>query len=274
MAGRVCVVTGASGGIGKAICAGLARRGARVALVVRSRARGEAARDEIARQTGSRDLHVVLADLSSQADVRRAAEEIEARYGAVHVLVNNAGTYTGRRQETVDGVEMQWAVNHLAPFLLTRLLRPALAAGRPARVVTLSSNAHKSAKLRWDDLEMKHGRYRGLRQYCNTKLANVLFTRELARRAAGDGVTANAMHPGVVATELLLGGFPPLRLIRRFLRTPEQGAATALYLAADPAAAAATGEYFFDCRPVSLAPNATDDEAARRLWEVSEAMVG
>jgi retinol dehydrogenase-12/retinol dehydrogenase-13 len=274
MAGRVCVVTGASGGIGKAVSAGLAGRGATVALVVRSRARGDAARDEIARQTGSRDLHVVLADLSRQADVRRAAEEIQASFGAVHVLVNNAGTFTRRRQETVDGVETQWAVNHLAPFLLTRLLLPALAAGRPARVVTLSSNAHRSAKLRWDDLEMKHGRYRGLRQYCNTKLANVLFTRELARRAAGIGVTANAMHPGVVATELLLGGFPPLRLFRRFLRTPEQGAATALYLAADPAAAAVTGEYFFDCRPVSLAPNATDDEAARRLWEVSEAMVG
>jgi len=274
IAGRVCVVTGASGGIGKATAAGLARRGATVALVVRSRERGEAARDEIARATGSRDLHLVLADLSRQADVRRAAGEVLAAFGAVHVLVNNAGTYTARRKETEDGIELQWAVNHLAPFLLTHLLMPALTTARPARVVAVSSNAHKAGELRWDDLQMKRGRYRGLRQYCNTKLANVLFTRELARRATASGVTANAMHPGVVATELLLGGFPPLRLVSRFMRTPEQGAATALYLAADPAAAAFTGEYFIDSRPVPLDAKATDDAAARRLWELSEEKVG
>jgi NAD(P)-dependent dehydrogenase (short-subunit alcohol dehydrogenase family) len=274
MAGRVCVVTGASGGIGKAAVAGLARRGATVALVVRSPERGAAARDEIARATGSRDLHLVLADLSRQADVRRAADEVRTKFGAVHVLVNNAGVYTFRRQETVDGIEMQWAVNHLAPFLLTHLLLPALTAARPARVVNLSSNAHSSAALRLDDVQMKRGRYFGLRQYCNTKLANLLFTRELARRAAASGVTANAMHPGVVATELLLGGFAPLRLVSRFMRTPEQGAATAVHLAADPAAAAFTGEYFIDSVPVRPSPTATDDEAARRLWELSEEMVG
>ena len=274
MTGRICVVTGASGGIGKATAAGLARRGATVVLVVRSRERGDAARDEIARATGSRDLRLVLADLSRQADVRRAAAEVLAAFGAVHVLVNNAGVYTFRRQETVDGIEMQWAVNHLAPFLLTKLLLPGLTAGRPARVVAVSSNAHRSAVLRLDDVQMKRGLYRGLRQYCNTKLANVLFTRELARRAAASGVTANAMHPGVVATELLLGGFPPLRLVSRFMRTPEQGAAAAVYLAADPAAAAFTGQYFIDSRPVPPSLQAMDDEAARRLWELSEQMVG
>jgi len=274
LAGRVCVVTGASGGIGKAAAAGLARRGATVALVVRSRARGEAAREEIVRAAAGADVRLVLADLSRQADVRRAADEVTAAFGTVHVLLNNAGVYTRRREETVDGVEMQWAVNHLAPFLLTRLLLPALTASAPARVVTMSSNAHRAGDLRWDDLQMKCGRYRGLRQYCNTKLANVLFTRERARRTAGTGVTANAMHPGVVATELLLGGFPPLRLLRRFMRTPEQGAATAVYLAADPAAAAVTGEYFIDAKPVQLSTSATDDEAARRLWEASERMVG
>jgi retinol dehydrogenase 12 len=274
MAGRVCVVTGASGGIGRATAAGLARRGATVALVVRSRERGEAARDEIARATGSRDLHLVLADLSRQAEVRRAAAEILAAFGAVHVLVNNAGAYTARRKETEDGIELQWAVNHLAPFLLTHLLMPGLTAARPARVVALSSNAHRAAVLRLDDVQMKRGRYRGLRQYCNTKLANVLFTRELARRAASAGVTANAMHPGVVATELLLGGFPPLRLVSRFMRTPEQGAATAVYLAADPSASAFTGEYFIDSRPVPPSPPAMDDASARRLWELSEEMVG
>lgn len=274
MAGRVCVVTGASGGIGKAAAAGLASRGATVVLVVRSRERGEAARDEIARATGSRAPHVVLADLSRQAEVRRAADEVRSAFGAVHVLLNNAATYSGRRRETEDGIELQWAVNHLAPFLLTNLLLPALAAARPARVVAVSSNAHHSAALRWDDLQMKRGWYRGLRQYCNTKLANLLFTRELARRAAADGVTANALHPGVVATELLLGGFPPLRLVRRWMRTPEQGAATAVHLATDPSVATATGEYFIDERPVSPSPAAMDDESARRLWALSEEMVG
>ncbi|MFL5382360.1 MAG: SDR family oxidoreductase [Longimicrobiaceae bacterium] len=274
MAGRVSVVTGASGGIGKAAATGLAARGATVVLVVRSRERGEAARDEIARATGSRDLHVVLADLSRQADVRRAADEIRARFGAVHVLLNNAATFTARRKETEDGIELQWAVNHLAPFLLTNLLLPALAAARPARVVTVSSDAHRSAALRWGDVQMRRGFYRGFRQYSNTKLANILFTRELARRAAPDGVTANALHPGVVATELLLGGFPPLRLARRWLRTPEQGAATAVYLAADPAVAEVTGEYFIDNLPVPPSPAATDDESARRLWQISEEMVG
>ena len=275
MRGRVCVVTGASGGIGRATAMELARQGATVALVVRSRERGQAALDAIARETGSRALRLVLADLSRQAEVRRAADEVRDAFGAVQVLVNNAATYTGRHRESVDGVELQWAVNHLAPFLLTNLLLPALEAGRPSRVVTLSSNAHHSADLRWDDLEMRRRRwYRGYTQYANTKLANVLFTRELARRAAPLGVTANAMHPGVVATELLMNGFPPIRLVRRFLRTPEQGAATAVYLASDPAVSGVTGEYFIDSLPVSPSPEARNDESARRLWELSERMVG
>lgn len=274
MHGKVCVVTGASAGIGRATAAGLARLGATVVLVVRSRERGQAALDLIAREAGSRALHLVLADLSRQADVRRAAGEIASAFDAVHVLVNNAATFTARRRETDDGIERQWAVNHLAPFLLTNLLLPTLAAAGPARVVTVASNAHHSASLRWDDLEMRRGFYRGFRQYANTKLANILFTRELARRAAARGVTANALHPGVVATDLLLNGFPPLKLVRRFMRTPEQGAATAVYLASDPSVAEATGGYFIDSAPVSPAPDATNDESARRLWELSERMVG
>ena len=274
MRGKVCVVTGASAGIGRATASGLARLGATVVLVVRSRERGQAALDLIARETGSRALHLVLADLSRQADVRRAAEEIASAFDAVHVLVNNAATFTARRRETDDGIERQWAVNHLAPFLLTHLLLPSLEAAGSARVVTVASNAHHSAALRWDDLEMRRGFYRGFRQYANTKLANLLFTRELARRVAARGVTANALHPGVVATDLLLNGFPPLRLVRRFMRTPEQGAATAVYLASDPSVAAVTGAYFIDSSPVSPTPDATNDESAHRLWELSERMVG
>jgi NAD(P)-dependent dehydrogenase (short-subunit alcohol dehydrogenase family) len=274
MSGRVCVVTGASGGIGKATAAELARRGATAVLVVRSAERGEAARTEIERATGNRDVHLVLADLSRQADVRRAAGEILARFPAVHVLVNNAATHTWRR-ETADGIEQQWAVNHLAPFLLTNLLLPRMIDAAPARVVTVSSNAHMGVgPLRWDDLEMARGRYRGFRQYGYTKLANVLFTRELARRTAGAGVTANALHPGVVATDLLLNGAPPLKLFRRWMRTPEQGAATAVHLATSPEVEGVTGEYFIDGRPVALAAAATDDEAARRLWSISERMTG
>lgn len=275
MRGKTCVVTGASAGIGRATASGLARLGAAVVLVARSRERGQAALDLIARETGSDALHLVLADLSRQADVRRAAEEIASAFGAVHVLVNNAATYTARRRETADGIERQWAVNHLAPFLLTNLLLPVLEAAGSARVVTVSSNAHHSAALRWDDVEMKRRwLYRGFTQYANTKLANLLFTRELARRAGARGVTANALHPGVVATDLLLNGFPPLKLVRRFMRTPEQGAATAVYLASDPAVAAVTGGYFLDSTPVSPSPDATNDESARRLWELSERMVG
>ncbi|HEX8829939.1 MAG TPA: SDR family NAD(P)-dependent oxidoreductase, partial [Longimicrobium sp.] len=161
-----------------------------------------------------------------------------------------------------------------APFLLTSLLLPRLVESAPARVVTISSNAHQGGELRWDDLEMKTRRYRGFRQYANTKLANALFTRELARRAAGTGVTANAVHPGVVATPLLLNGFPPIRLFRRWMRTPEQGAATPVYLATSPEVATVTGQYFVDERPIPLTPAATDDEAARRLWEISERAVG
>jgi retinol dehydrogenase-12/retinol dehydrogenase-13 len=169
---------------------------------------------------------------------------------------------------------MQWAVNHLAPFLLTHLLLPRLVESAPARVVTVSSAAHNGGELRWGDLEMRERRYRGFRQYSNTKLANVLFTRELARRAAGTGVTGNALHPGVVATDLLMNGFPPIRLFRRWMRTPEQGAATAVHLATSPAVATVTGEYFVGERPAPLSPAATDDEAARRLWELSERAVG
>ncbi|HEX8696224.1 MAG TPA: SDR family oxidoreductase [Longimicrobium sp.] len=274
MRGRVCVVTGASAGIGKATAAGLARLGATVVLLVRSRERGEAARAEIAREAPGADVHLVLADLSAQAEVRRAAEEILGRFPRVHVLVNNAATFSWRRKKTVDGIERQWAVNHLAPFLLTHLLLARLAESAPARVVAVSSNSHFDGRLRWDDLQMERGFYRGLAMYARSKLANVLFTRELARRARGTGVTANAMHPGVVATSLLLDGFPPLKLLRRRMRTPEEGARTAVWLAASPEAEALSGEYCIDERPVRPSAAALDDEAARRLWDVSAETTG
>jgi NAD(P)-dependent dehydrogenase (short-subunit alcohol dehydrogenase family) len=274
MTGRVCVVTGASAGIGKATAAGLARLGATVVLLVRSRERGEGARVEILRGAPGADVQLVLADLSAQAEVRRAAEEVLGRFPRVHVLVNNAATFSWRRKKTVDGIEIQWAVNHLAPFLLTHLLLGRLAGSAPARVVSVSSNSHHDGRLRWDDLQMERGLYRGVAMYARTKLANVLFTRELARRARGTGVTANAMHPGVVATSLLLDSFPPLKLLRRRMRTPEEGARTAVWLAASPEAEGLSGEYVMDQRPVRPSDAALDDEAARRLWDVSAEMTG
>jgi retinol dehydrogenase 12 len=273
MSGRVCVVTGASGGIGQAAALGLARRGATVALVARRAGAGEAARAAVVRESGRTDVHLLMADLSSQTQVRQLAAEIAARFGKVDVLVNNAAVYTARRKTSEDGIEMQWAVNHLAPFLLTHLLMDALRAAGRARVVSLSSHAHRSARMDFGDLQMER-RYRGFGMYARTKLANLLFTRELARRTQGTGITANAMHPGVVATRLLMNGFPPIRLVRRFLRTPEQGAATAVHLASSPDVAEVTGRYFHDERPVDPAPAALDDEAARRLWRWSEEMTG
>lgn len=273
MQGRVCVVTGATAGMGQATAMELARRGATLVLVARSAERAERTRAEVARAAGHDRVEVVLADLSVQAQVRAAAARIAERWPAVHVLVNNAAVYTRRREESVDGIEMQLAVNHLAPFLLTNLLLDRLRAGAPARVVTMSSGAHRFGRIAWDDLGMRRG-YNGLRQYSNTKLFNVLFTRELARRVPAAQVAANAMHPGVVGTSLLFGGWGPLRLLKPLMRTPEQGARTTVWLASSPEAAGMTGGYFQDERPARTAPAARDDDAARRLWEISEQMTG
>lgn len=273
MRGRVCLVTGATLGIGRATALGLARMGARVGIVGRSRERGEAVRAEIARDAGGSGAELFLADLASQAEVRRLAAEVRARFGRLDVLVSNAGVYTRRRTVTGDGIETQLAVNHLAPFLLTGLLLDLLRESAPARVVVVSSEAHRGARVRWDDLQGERG-YNGLRAYANTKLMNILFVRELARRVAGTGVTANAVHPGVVATELLFGGWAPLRLLRPFIRTPEQGAATSVWLASSPEVEGVTGRYFRDRREVVPSRAARDDEAARRLWRESEELTG
>jgi NAD(P)-dependent dehydrogenase (short-subunit alcohol dehydrogenase family) len=272
MRGKTVVVTGATGGIGGATARGVAERGATVVLVARDPERGEALRAAIARATGNPRVRLFLADLSSLAAVRAVAGAIAADHPRIDVLVNNAATYTRRRKVSADGIELQWAVNHLAPFLLTRSLLAPLTAGG-GRVVTVSSAAHRGARLRWDDLQMRR-RYFGWAAYSATKLANLLFTRELARRMAGSGVTANALHPGVVATELLMGGFPPIRLLRRFLRTPEEGAATPVFLATSPAVEGITGRYWIDCKEAQPAAAALDDEAAARLWLWSERMTG
>ena len=265
---RICLITGASAGIGEATARELARRGATAVLVCRSRERGEAARAEIRRTTGNDSVYLLLADLSAQRRIRRLADEFRERYGRLHVLVNNAGLYTRRRSITEDGMETQFAVNHLAPFLLTRLLLDVLKSSAPSRVVTVSSEAHRRGRIDFDDLQGERD-YRGLRAYSQSKLANILFTRELDRRLKGSGVTANALHPGVVATKLLFGGWAFMRLLKPLLKRPEEGARTSLHLATAPELEGVSGKYFKREVEIEPAPQARDPQTARRLWEVS-----
>lgn len=277
MKGRTVVITGANSGIGKAMAVDLARRGARIVMVCRDRQKALAAQrdiDEAATDTPS-ELHV--ADLSSLADVRRVAEEIGAQNDRIDVLVNNAGLYLPNRQVTPDGFEYMYAVNHLAPFVLTHLLAQPLEAHGGARVVTTASGAHRFANLSFDDLQCERS-FQGMRQYGNTKLMNILFTRELARRWLDRGITANCFHPGTVATGFaqdepgLLGLL--VKLGTPFLRTPEKGAATGIHLATDPSLADVTGQYFIDEAPVPPTRAGRDDEAAARLWEISARHAG
>lgn len=271
MDGRVCLITGATSGIGRAAALELGRLGATVVLTARSPERGEEVRRAI-QEAGGR-AEVIHADLSSLAEVRRAAEEFLRRFDRLDVLINNAGVYTDERTLSADGIELQLAVNHLAPFLLTNLLLPLLRRSAPSRVVTVSSEAHQGARMNWEDLTGERG-YKGLRAYAQSKLANLLFTAELARRLEGSGVTANALHPGVVGTELLFGGYALLRLVRPFLRTPEKAARSIVHLAASPEVEGVSGRYYKDARPIRPSRQARDPGEARRLWEESERWVG
>jgi len=276
MAGRLCVVTGASSGIGKAASVALARLGASVVLVCRDRGRGEAAMAEIGVAATGGAPSLELADLSAMEQVRDLAARL-AGLPRIDALVNNAGLVVGRRKLTVDGLEHTLAVNHLAPFLLTNLLRSKLEASAAATVVTVSSLAHRSARLDLDDLQLER-HYAAMLAYSNSKLANILFTRELARRLAGTGVTANCLHPGTVATNFGQTGNRWLKaglaVGRYFLRTPESGARTLVYLASSPEVSGQTGGYYVSRRRREPSAAARDDVLARRLWEISARLTG
>ena len=273
----VVVVTGATSGIGRAAALAIARSGARLVLVARDAARAAATADEIGRATGNRDVDVVLADLAVQADVRAAAERIRAHHPRIDVLLNNAGVTNLRYTTTPDGIETTFAVNHLAYFMLTLLVRDALYAAPRARIVNVASDAHRWGRLDFDDLGNTR-RYRGLRVYGQSKLCNILFTYELARRLAGTTVTANCLHPGAVATRLGQNNGRVATLVTKllapFFRTPDGGADTAVHLALSPEVAETTGAYFANRRAIRSSRPTYDETVQRRLWDASERLTG
>jgi retinol dehydrogenase 14 len=274
MDGRVCLVTGATSGIGRATAQALAGLGATVALVARDPAKGEAAAKEIAETTDGRAVEVFLADLSSQDSVRDLARSFRGAHDRLHVLVNCAGAFHRGRRVTADGLELTFALNHLAYFLLTNLLLDLLVAGAPARVVNVTSGAQAMGRIRFEDLQGDL-RYRGQAAYNQSKLANVLFTYELARRLEGTGVTANCVHPGVVRTNFGREDQPLLwrllfPVVTPLMRTPQKGAETVVYLASSPAVEGITGKYFHDRRPRRSSSRSYDRALAERLWRVSE----
>jgi NAD(P)-dependent dehydrogenase (short-subunit alcohol dehydrogenase family) len=276
MAGRTVLVTGATAGIGKATAQGLAAMGAHVGITGRDRARTQEVAREI-RDNGGR-VDGFVADLSCQSEVRRLAAEVLERLPRLHVLVNNVGGYWNTRHVTADGLEHTFAVNHLAAFLLTNLLLERLTESAPARVVTVASNAHTMGRIDFDDLQGERA-YSGARAYNQSKLANVLFTYELARRLSGTGVTANALHPGVVRTSFGAedpGGVQRLLvpLARPFMKSPAAGAATSIHVASAPGLAEVTGRYFADRKLRGSSERSYDEAVAERLWRMSADPVG
>jgi NAD(P)-dependent dehydrogenase (short-subunit alcohol dehydrogenase family) len=231
----------------------------------------------IREQTGATSVEYRIADLSSQAEIRRLAQEVKSSIPRIDVLVNNAGGLYLKRQETGDGLEMTFALNHLAYFLLTNLLLDIIKASAPARIVSVASEAHQGGRINFDDLQGKT-KYSPWRAYQQSKLANVLFTRQLARRLQGTGVTANALHPGYVKTEIFraegFAGWLLRRAADLFAITPEQGAQTSVYLATSPEVEDVSGQYFARQEPVASSPESQDEAAASRLWQVSEELTG
>ena len=277
MHGKVCVLTGGTSGIGRETAVALAALGARLALICRDRQRGEETVAEIAARTGNRDVEVRVADLSLQRDVRRVAAELLARHPRIDVLVNNAGVVNLRHALTGDGIETVFATNHLAYFLLTLLLLERLRASAPARIVNLASEVHRFGGVDFDDLgHAQH--YCAARVYGQSKLANILFTYEMARRLAGSGVTVNCLHPGAVGTRLGHNNGTVARLLagalKPFFRTPAQGADTSIWLASSPAVEGVSGEYFVGRTPTRSSAASHDEGTARRLWDVSLELTG
>lgn len=280
MSGKVCIVTGANSGIGKETALGLAHMGARVVMVCRNAEKGKAALEEIRRESGSSQVDLLIADMSSQSSLRALAEEIRQEYPRLDVLVNNAGGAPPARTLSADGIEMTLATNHLGPALLTLLLLDLLKAGAPSRIINVSScEAQSPARLDMNDLQFERRKYGNIAAYRQSKLLMNTFTFELARRLAGTGVTANCLHPGAVATNIWSAAAPLIgRLIipvvKPFMLTSKQGAAVSLYLATSPEVAQVSGEYFVKSKPAKSNPLSRDPKLMAEVWLCAEKMTG
>src|SRR5918998_1264419 len=272
MGEKICLITGATSGIGKATAMGLANMGASVVMVGRDQGKGEAVMAEIKQKSNNASVDLMLADLSSREEIRRLADEFKEAYPRLDVFINNAGVIRSKRITSADGIEMTFAVNHLAYFLLTNLLLDVLKASAPSRIVNVSSGEQRNGTIDFDDLQGEKG-YKGAKAYSQSKLANVLFTYELARRLEGTGVTANCLHPGVVRTNFGSGVSGALGFMGRALRplmiSSEKGAETSIYLASSPEVESLSGRYFVKRAEARSSDVTYDVRLARRLWEVS-----
>jgi len=274
MSGRVCMITGTTSGIGKATALGLAKMGATVILVARNEADLRAVADDIKEKTANESIDLIVADLSSQESIHRLAEDFRNKYQHLHVLINNAGLTAEHKTLSVDGIDTLFAVNYLAPFLLTNLLLEMLKVSAPSRVVNVSSDGHKFGRINFDDIQSK--KRSAIGAYGDSKLALNLFTYELARKIKGTGVTANALHPGVVATNIGSHDSSPFitrfiwKIFKVFMSSPDKGAQTSIFLASSPDVDGVSGKYFVKSKETRSSKESYDESVGQRLWQVSE----
>jgi len=275
MEGKVCMITGANSGIGKATAIGLAEMNATVVMVCRNKERGESAQKEIIEKTGNKNVDLYLCNLSSLESIRKMVVEFKNKYQNLHVLINNAGVMLSKRELSVDGFEMNFAINHLAPFLLTNLLLDLLKKSTPSRIINVASAAHKFGTIDFEDLQSEHRKRRFMGLYGTSKLALMLTSYELSRRLEGTGVTLNTVHPGVVNTNLGVDRSKPKKgIVRRFFKTPEKGAETSIYLASSPEVEGITAKYFFNKQEQKSSEDSYNEEYAKKLWDISLKMTG
>ena len=277
MKNKLVLITGANSGIGKATAIKLATMGAHIVMLCRNKERGETARQDIIQTSGNKNIELILIDLADLSSVRKAAEDIKAKYDHIDVLINNAGGYFTERKTSKDGYECTFAMNHLGHFLLTNLLLDELKAAVNARLINLSSDIHKKGHINFDDL-MTEKKYKGFGVYSHAKLANILFTNELARRLQHTNITVNTLHPGMVRTNFTANSDRLIKFLMtimgRFLKSPEKGAETSVYLASSKDVAGISGKYFVNRKEKKSSPESYDEKVAKKLWKVSCELTG